>query len=197
MLNNIQPYLSKIIIIAGAILCSMDLVYAQEDTTQYSIKIFDTRHAQEITDLNLKAWQMLLKLKTYIDYHELPEFKNNCDTIRKTSNVKMQDSTVLTLKSGLSWILEDGPPKQPKHFHWKLLSKKGKQQPGMQDRIRYLQFITRCEELDDLAYDMIREMNMYYSFKNTENEPCMKVYYTFQPDEKNKFDLINREVKVY
>ena len=61
----------------------------------------------------------------------------------------MVDSIIIELDNGLRWCLYSGPPQEPKWFYYRILSKKGREEQEVIDRIHFLQF---CAQFDS-SYD--------------------------------------------
>jgi len=194
MKNIFLPFL-KITLLIWLVVFTNFIGAAQEDTTQYPINLVDLSHAEERTNTDLSFLQKMLQVKMYLVPKELDRFKEKC--VLLDSQSENYDCTTITLHSGLSWNLEKGPPEKPKHFNWYIFSKKGRNRPEMQERIKYLQFVYRCEEINHLATDMIERLDAYYSFTDHDGNLCLRAIYRFQPNEKGGYDLVKTKVKEY
>ena len=115
----------------------------------------------------VKAEYALIKLKTHpligLNKDQYLYYSKLLDTIYVLNNVVITDSGSITLKSGISWNLEKGPPPEPKHFIRKALTKKRREDKAVMDRLKYLQFCN-CEiEQDKALIDMIDNFTRYFA----------------------------------
>ncbi len=166
---------------------------AQEEnlTEEEKQKVESFHEDADITATYIETWRMLLKLKTYVDYRNLPEVKSHCDTS------KISDQFRITLKSGLSWDMEEGPPEKPNGLFLKNMSEKGRSRKDVTDWDKYLLFIRECQKYGGLAFDMVEKVDVYINFFNQDRSPCMVVKYEFNPLDNRKFEQSKRDIWVY
>ena len=167
--------------------------WAQEEnlTEEEKQKVESFHEDADITATYIETWRMLLKLKTYVDYRNLTEVKEHCDTTKITDHFR------ITLKSGLSWDMEEGPPEKPNGMFFKNMSEKGRTRKDMTDWDKYLLFIRECQKYGGLAFDMVEKVDVYINFQNQDTSPCVVVKYEFNPSNNRKFEQSKRDIWVY
>lgn len=124
--------------------------------------------------------------------------------------------TKMALTSGTSWDLYN-PPKEPTFFFFRLLFKSNNK--AVVDRFNYVRFLSICEAIDGIPYDLIEKINSYWTFWNIENKEdikainifdnttksiiekggtkCISVEYELVPDLVEEFKVIRSEVTCY
>ncbi len=149
-----------------------------------------------MVEISLKTWQHALKFKVTKDTHNLGEYKGNCELVDSTL-YDHYDKAIITLTNCLSWNLDEDPPEEPEDFFHLLLHEEERQQPEVQYWLKYLAFVTKCDEQDRLAVDMIEDIKMYFSVKDPNGKLCLRLVYLFQPAEDCGFALVDRLVVNY
>lgn len=174
---------------------------AQEDSVKqedYPVKLFRPREEMMRVELTVKARQKLLELRAFLENRELQELNEHCGLSISSSAAKIAslDSARISLTSGLSWEINDGPPGRPGNLLFKLLSKKGRQRPEVVDWIKYEQFLSAYESKDTFPNELIDSISLYYTF-NDNSQPCLQVGYAFKPSGDKGYKLVNKEVKIF
>lgn len=132
----------------------------------------------------------------YYHQYDLKAYREHCQ-MEDSIQVNAHDSTMITLRNGLSWNLEKVPPEEPEDFLRLLIDEEERNRPEVQDRLKYLAFVTRCDEQDQLAVNMIEFVQMYYSLYDPDDRLCLKVVYRLQPNKEGRFEIKERKVIAY
>jgi len=123
-------------------------------------------------------------VKTEMAY---PESKEEfCENI-----TQMVDSIIIELDNGLRWCLNSGPPQEPKWFYYRILSKKGREEQEVIDRIHFLQFCTQFDSSNDKPCLVEDKYRVFTRIKYGEKIILKAVY---EIDLKSKqFEIMNLE----
>lgn len=143
---------NKIIILGLLLNIAINSILAQ-DNYECSIRaLSDKTEAKVISYLDRRS--KLINLHFKENNEELlssPLFKEYIETegiIYDKSYLSVNqsiDSLIIVLDNGLEWNLELEPPKEPKRFYSRMVTKREKKQKAILDRIHYLQF---CSKFD-------------------------------------------------
>ena len=136
----------------------------QIDDNEY-VLFYPSHELESKIKNGLRVRYKLIKLKTHpelnLDSVEYKSYSKLLDTIQTLNNVTFKDSASIILKNGISWNLNETPPSTPKNFHIKAMTKKGRKDKAVVDRLKYLQFCHRWREIDELPREMVEKFVVY------------------------------------
>lgn len=111
----------------------------------------------------------LIKLKVHpglhLDSAEYAFYADLLDTLPSLAGGTFTDSITILLKNGLSWNLDADPPPAPSNFYQKVMTRKGRADKAVIDRLKYLQFCHRWKTLDAFPREMVDRFTAYQSIK--------------------------------
>ena len=168
----------KFFLVACIFLSVSNHIFAQEEGGRYdSIRIKLNTHVSRPNIFSTVV-------KTITLYHQNnPELFYEYKCIRSSrSNVRIK----ITLNSGTLWDL-DNPPKEPIFFLFRFLIIKSTNK-NVTDRFHYVKFLSICEAIDDIAYDMIDKINVYWDHWNVDITETI----TLQDFDNNAEGIINK-----
>jgi hypothetical protein len=201
--------MKKLFIIFLVLLSGNSTIFSQDtevdsvETTESSgIVLFPNRELEFKIRNSLRAIQMIIKLKTHpllnLNSAQRDSLLRITDTIKYLNNTSSIDSFSVTLKSGISWDPGNSPPPQPKNFYFKILSKKGRKEQAVIDRLKYLQFCYDWQEESINHYDKIEKFNTYYAIIIDDLEYVVMAYeIIFNPDSSKKLLITNKRIEFY
>jgi hypothetical protein len=199
----------KKIIIIILVLASFSLyIFPQEseidsvETTESTgIILFPKRNLEQEINNSLRAIQLIIKLKTHpllnLNSDQRDSLLRITDTIKRLKNVTRIDSFSVTLKYGISWDPRIGPPPQPKNFYYKILTKKGREEQAVIDRLKYLQFCYDWQEENINPYEKIEKFNTYFGIVIDDVKYTVMAYELILDPDSKKLIITNKEIKFY
>lgn len=197
----------KKIIIIILVLTSFNLyIFSQEndiDSVETSeiegVVLFPSHRLESHIKMSLHAMQMLIQLKIHpllnLTKDQLSSFSEIIDTIKTLHNVTRIDSINLTLKSGISWDLRNGPPPSPKNFYFKILAKKGKRDQAVIERLKYLEFCYDLDVKNKQLFEVIEKFNTYYVII-IEGVEYIRMEYEIKFNKEGKMKISRKEIMI-
>src|SRR6056297_418134 len=128
------------------------------DGTEYVLFTPSRELESEIRN-GLQIRYSLIKLKVHpglhLDSAGYAFYTALLDTLQSSARISFTDSTTIHLKNGLSWNLDGDPPSGPRNFNRKAMTRKGRADKTVIDRLKYLQFCHRWKTLDAFPREMV------------------------------------------
>ncbi len=162
--------------------CLIKTTIAQEKVdSNCSIRILNESTKFQV-DTYLKRQKALINIKlakdcsfkddsVFLQLTQITENQDLCNSI--TQKI---DSILIVLDNGIYWNLDKEPPKEPKRFYTRMLTKKGQENQEVVDRIHYLQFCSRFDNSNDSPCSVSDIYKVYTQIKYMENTVLKAVY---------------------
>ncbi len=117
----------------------------------------------------LQVRYSLIKLKVHpglhLDSAGYAFYTALLDTFQFAGGSLFTESTTIHLKNGLSWNLDGDPPSEPRNFNRKAMTRKGRVDKAVIDRLKYLQFCYAWKTQDAFPREMVDRFTSFQSIK--------------------------------
>jgi len=151
-------------------------------------------------ELGLKARGALIKLITYPKISLRPEDYNKYeklhDSLLVNPDAKIIDSVSITLKSGLSWNIYDEPPKAPKYFFFKPMTKKSETDQAVNNRLKYLDFRGSWDAEGTMPYEMVEKFNRYYAIE-IDDVKYLELDFELKYNEEGRLKITDKKIRFH